>query len=310
MNENIHKKYSHFFIVALYIQILFDIIFRYLYMSLFRTHRSQNLRCETCKSDTNCSNDYLFRRLGQNTNPSITPVVSAPAPAPAPNVLTGGLLFNGSNNLTLSPGVAIGAGAYTVECWFYNNNTWTYPVGSSNRGSIIGGGPDGAASCLSVFFLNGTTITTDLYGIGTQMTYTVIQPTLNTWHHFVLVRDSNFIETVFIDGVKATSSAGGTLGTQSNGQQRNSLSYSGLSKNIGSHYQGHWQGYLSYYRINVGEALYDPTASSITKPTTQPTADSFTKYLMMGDSVTSDASTTQTVVNNGGVIRSSTQIPF
>jgi hypothetical protein len=279
-------------------------------MSFFRTHRSQNLRCETCKSDPNCSNEYVFSRLGQRINQSVNPPVVEPAPIPTPNILTGGLLFNGSNNLTLNPGVAIGAGAYTIECWFYNNNTWAYPVGSGNRGSIIGGGSDGVANCLSVFFLNGTTITTDLYNVGSQMTYTVIQPTLNAWHHFVLVRNSNLIETVFIDGVKATSSAGGTISTQSNGQQQNSVSYSGASKNIGSHYQGNWQGYLSYYRINVGESLYDPTAPTITVPTTTPTANSFTQYLMMGDSVTSDASTTQTVVNNGGVTRSSTQIPF
>ena len=38
------------------------------------------------------------------------------------NTLAGSLLFNGSTQyLSLSPGFALGTGAYTIEGWFYNN---------------------------------------------------------------------------------------------------------------------------------------------------------------------------------------------
>jgi hypothetical protein len=122
-----------------------------------------------------------------------------------------------------------------------------------------------------------------------------------------MVRNSSLVETVFIDGIKATSCAGGT--SISGGQQTNNKNYSGDSVEIGHFYQGYWPGYLTNFRIVPGTAVYDPTASSATVPTTALTNITGTKYLMVGDSATNDGSNTQTVTNVGVTV-STTIVPL
>jgi hypothetical protein len=64
----------------------------------------------------------------------------------------------------------------------------------------------------------------------------------------------------------------------------------------------YWSGYLTNFRVNVGTAVYNSNVSSYTNPTSELTSTSgTTKYLMLGNSVTSDASNTQTITNNGTV---------
>lgn len=226
-------------------------------------------------------------------------------PSKAP--IAGSLIFdNGINTyLKLVPGVAFAAGPYTIECWFYNNLNWSSPH------ALLGGGPDGVTSCMSLFFSDAVTVTTDRYGGGGQRSYTVASISLNAWHHFVLVRDGSAIETVFIDGVKATGAAGGT--SVFGGQQVNNLNYSGVSQNVGIHYGGQWSGYITNMRLVVGTAVYNPTASSITVPTAPLTVVNApdTKYLMLGAVITTDSSGTQTVTNIGNnVTQSSSLKPF
>lgn len=223
--------------------------------------------------------------------------------------LAGSLFFNGGSNtyLKIAPGATIGAGAYTIECWFYNSADWT-----ANRG-LLGGGPNGVTGCMSLFFTNSTSITTDKYGGGGQRTYTMASPiSLNAWHYFTLVRNASLIETVFIDGVKATGAAGGT--SVSGGQQVNSLDFNGATQDICKYYGGQWTGYITNMRIVVGTAVYDPTASTMSVPNTAPLAvvnPPNTKYLMLGAVVTTDSSSTQTVTNNlTSVTQTSSIKPF
>jgi hypothetical protein len=222
--------------------------------------------------------------------------------------LAGSLFFDGGANtyLKIAPGATIGAGAYTIECWFYNSANWT-----ANRG-LLGGGPNGVTGCMSLFFTNSTSITTDKYGGGGQMTYTVPTISLNAWHYFTLVRNASLVETVFIDGVKATGAAGGT--SVSGGQQVNSLNYTGSTQDICKYYGGQWTGYITNMRIVVGTAVYDPTASTMSVPNTAPLAvvnPPNTKYLMLGANVTTDSSSTQTVTNNLSLVTQTSSIkPF
>jgi len=224
--------------------------------------------------------------------------------------LAGSLFFNNNTNtyLNISPGVTIGSGAYTIETWFYNNVSW------AEQRCLLGGFTASTGS-ISVFFTipsAGTiAVTTDKYGGGGQRSYSFPTPSLNAWHHFAMTRNSSQVESVFIDGVKSTGAAGGT--SVSGGQQVNNLDYTGSSQNIAKFYGGFWAGYLTNMRINVGSNVYNPTAASITVPNTAPLAvtSPFTKYLMLGATVTSDASATQTVTNNGSsVTQSSVVKPF
>lgn len=224
--------------------------------------------------------------------------------------LAGSLFFNNNTNtyLTLSPGVTLGNGAYTVETWFYNNADWL-----SSR-ALLGGFTANVGS-MSLFFTipsgGDITVTTDKYGGGGQRSYTFPTPSLNAWHHFAITRNSGQLESVFIDGVKSTGASGGT--SVSGGQQVNNINYNGASADVCKFYGGIWPGYLTNMRINVGFNVYNPGAGSITVPNTAPLSviSPYTKYLMLADSVTSDASATQTVTNNlNSVTRSATIKPF
>ena len=224
--------------------------------------------------------------------------------------LAGSLFFNNNTNtyLNISPGVTISSGAYTVETWFYNNVDW-----ASQR--CLLGGFTASTGSMSLFFTvpsAGTiTVTTDKYGGGGQRSYSFPTPSLNVWHHFAMTRNSSQLETVFIDGVKSTGASGGT--SVSGGQQVNNLDYNGSAQNIGKFYGGFWAGYLTNMRINIGSNVYNPAAASITVPNTAPLAviSPNTKYLMLGATVTADASSTQAVTNNAtSVTQSSVVKPF
>ncbi len=215
--------------------------------------------------------------------------------------LAGSLFFNGgaTTYLALSPGVTIGSGAYTIECWFYNSADWT-----ANRGLLGGSDPTGVIGSMSLFFGNGTSITTDKYGGLGSVTYTMASPiSLNAWHYFTLVRNASLIETVFIDGVRATG-----------GAQTNTINYTGATKDICKYYGGSWTGYITNMRMVVGTAVYDPTASTMTVPNKAPLAvvnPPNTKYLMLGANVTTDSSSTQTVTNNLSLVTQTSSVkPF
>jgi hypothetical protein len=217
---------------------------------------------------------------------------------PVPYVsLAGSIAYDGTigKSLTLTPGAIIGNGAYTVECWFYNTTSW--PTVSPNIRGLLGGSELGA---LTIFFSSNRSVRTDRYTSGEQLEYTVATDiSLNAWHHFAMVRNSSMVETVFIDGVRAISSTGGT--NASSGTQTNNLAYSGKSRYIGEYYQGIWSGYLTNYRIVAGTAMYDPTLTSITVPNAPLESVTNTQYLMLGGNVTLDSTspTAQSVGNNG-----------
>lgn len=223
--------------------------------------------------------------------------------------LAGSLFFNNNTNtyLNISPGVTIGSGAYTIETWFYNN------VGWASQRSLLGGFT-ASTGAMSLFFTipsAGTiSVTTDKYGGGGQRSYSFPTPSLNTWHHFAMTRNSGQLESVFIDGVKSTGASGGT--SVSGGQQVNNLDYNGSAQNIAKFYGGFWSGYLTNMRINIGSNVYNPAAASITVPSAPLAVISpYTKYLMLGATVTADASSTQTVTNNAtSVTQSSVVKPF
>ena len=221
---------------------------------------------------------------------------------PVPYVsLAGSIAFNGTSKLLLSPGANIGGGAYTVECWFYNNRT-SWGTLNPDVAGLLSYGSTNVTQALSVFFPDGRTVGTDSNGGGWQGVYTFASTiSLNTWHHFVLVRNSSFVETVFIDGVKASSATGYNGSSSSNGELTNNRDYVGFSQEIGHFYQGYWPGYLTNYRIVAGTAMYDPTSASITVPNAPLESVTNTQYLMLSGNITLDSTSpsVQSVTNNG-----------
>jgi len=226
--------------------------------------------------------------------------------------LAGSLQFNGSTQyLSISPGFALGTGAYTIEGWFYNNANYT-----SQRALVA----TDQSNALSLFTTDAQSFTLDKYGGGGTRTYTFPVSTLqiNKWQYIILNRNaSTQVETMWVGTFvntssyvtcsRATSAAGGT--SVSGGTQVNNLDYTGVCNWIGRFYGGYWPGFITNFRATVGSAVYDSTSSTVTAPTEPLASLANTKYLMLGANVTLDTSGTQTVTNNGTVTQSAT-VPF
>jgi hypothetical protein len=226
--------------------------------------------------------------------------------------LAGSLQFNGSTQyLSMSPGFALGTGAYTIEGWFYNNVNYTA------QRALVATDQSGA---LSLFSTDAQSFTLDKYGGGGARTYTFPASTLqiNKWQYIILNRNAGTqVETMWVGTFvntssyvtcsRATSAAGGT--SVSGGTQVNNLDYTGVCNWIGRFYGGYWAGFITNLRATVGTAVYNSTSSTVTAPTDPLTSLANTKYLMLGANVTLDTSSTQTVTNNGTVTQSAT-VPF
>ena len=207
--------------------------------------------------------------------------------------LAGSLLFNGSNqSLSMSPGITFGAGAFTVEGWFYNNSNFT------TRG-ILGSPVTSPTGCMNLFFSNNTTITSDKNGGGGQFNYTMGSAiSLNAWHYLIYNRNANGVTAVYIDGVRCTATSTDTL------------NYNTATDTVCRHYGGYWPGYWTNMRITIGSAVYDSSQTTQVTPTSALTSLGNTKYLMLGAAVTTDSSGTQTITNNNSVTQTSLVKPF
>jgi len=228
--------------------------------------------------------------------------------------LAGSLQFNGSSQyLSMSPGFALGTGAYTIEGWFYNNSTYATQKGFVATDQL---------GALSLFNTNAQSLTLDKYGGGGARTYTFPDNTLqvNQWQYIILNRNaSTQVETMWVGTFvntssyvtcnRATAAAGGT--SVSGGTQVNNLDYTGVCNWIGQFYgfSSYWPGFISNFRATVGTAVYNSTSSTVIAPTAPLTSLANTKYLMLGAAVTTDTSGTQTVTNNGTVTQTAT-VPF
>jgi len=221
-----------------------------------------------------------------------------PVPTLAGSLLfTGGSTSHGGSYLSLSPGISIAGGAYTIEGWFQLPN-FTNAYGIMGANAVWG---------LSLFVTNSTTITTDSYGGHGQFSYTVPTMSVNKWYYFALTRNSSNQETLFLGSTPGLSAA-----RSSSGVQTNTINYytsSNPTNDIGTYYGQEWPGYMTNLRVVVGSNVYDPTQTSITAPNAPLTAITNTQYLMLGGAVTTDSSGIQTVTSHGTITQSSTK-PF
>ena len=224
--------------------------------------------------------------------------------------LAGSLQFDAAGNryLSMSPGMTLGGGAFTIEGWFYNTSDFV-------QRPIIG---TDQSLGLSAWIDNAQTIVLDRYGGGYQPNYGFPANTfkINQWQYIVLNRNASLLETMWVGTFVNTSSyvtcarattCGGGTGV-SGGTQTESQNW-GNTNWVGKFYGGLWNGNITNYRVTIGTAVYDSNSSTITAPTQPLPGLANTKYLMLGAAVTTDTSGTQTVTNNNTVTQSATK-PF
>ena len=227
-----------------------------------------------------------------SSTPTPTPTLTqTPSPTPFTS-LAGSLLFNGSNQtLGLSPGVTFGAGAFTLEGWFYNNSNF-------NSKGIIGSPVTSPTGCMNLYFANSTTITSDKNGGGGSFSYTMGSAiTTNAWHYLIYNRNAGGLTAVYIDGIRCTATSTDTL------------NYNTATDTVSRYYGGYWPGYWTNMRMTIGTAVYNSSLTTQVNPRGPLTSLGNTKYLMLGAAVTTDTSGTQTVTNNNTVTQTSDK-PF
>ncbi len=176
--------------------------------------------------------------------------------------------FDGvSDSLTFATSTALSlSGAFTIEFWIFleslaldtiNPSIITFPTQPNAWQVYI----NSAGSYIGLYDGNADVVNTTSSSI-----------TANRWYHVAISRDASNNLAIFLDGVRkgSTASGAGTIGSTT-GTIR-FMAYDGS--------QGDVKGYLSNLRIVKGSAVYNPTQTTLTVPTTALTAVSNTQLLI------------------------------
>ena len=175
---------------------------------------------------------------------------------------------------------AIGTGNFTFEAWI-NPPSWAtaapFFVCTGTGGLWIG--------------KNGSNFVVRAYGVADQLQYATV-PTTNVWTHIVAVRSGTTL-SLFYNGTRVATTT-------------NSYSFAQQPVSIGSDGEPvaptYYTGYISNLRLVKGTAVYDPTASTLTVPTTPLTAITNTSLLTCQSNRFIDNSTNNfTITKNGDV---------
>jgi hypothetical protein len=175
------------------------------------------------------------------------------------NPFTGSVYFDGNgdyltipNNTALNPGT----GDFTFELWVYFN--------ALTQGNIFDGNTNGISLALDA----SNRISFGQSNVAYLVTDTAAM-TIESWFHIVVVRSGTTL-SLFKNGSRvatATNSSNFTTGTI------NRIGWNGFS--------AYFNGYISNLRIVKGTAVYSPSATTITVPTSPLTAITNTQLLLL-----------------------------
>jgi len=212
--------------------------------------------------------------------------------------------LNGAPDSDLS----IGTSAFTIEYWVYLDNA--PGTGSPSYARMFQlDGPSGNSDSKNLqITINPSTKAVQVWAYDGSIAVTIGGSTnmQNAWHHVAVVRDSNQLMTLFIDGTSE--------GTQSNATQSFDPNSGSPRVRIGSYDNGEtngvFNGKISNLRVLVGTALY---TSNFTTPNPPLTNITNTKLLccQSSDSTTTAAVGPDSISEvNPNNIDSSTADPF
>ena len=213
-----------------------------------------------------------------------------------------------STYLSLSPGVNFGTSAFTFETYFK-----TGPV--IDNGFFLG---VGSGNGVSINIHSANEIQIDAFGINATVFVLASSMQVNTWHHLAVTRDASNNETVWLDGVRATSgynrwNTGITYGpvfvdTRNYGGFATSINRSTACGHCNQPGDRDFNGVkITNFRVVVGSSIYDPNLATITLPTTPLANVTNTKLLLNvvdSSSFITDSSGNQTITNESVIFRS------
>ncbi len=211
-----------------------------------------------------------------------------------------------SSYLSLSPGINFGSQAFTFETYFKTGSV-------IDNGFFLGVG-DGNGLSINIHSANEIQI--DGFCIDATVFVLANSIQVNTWHHLAVARDASNKETVWLDGVRATSSYNRWTNAPTPAVFTDTRNYNGNTTGINkSDACAHcnqpgdrdFNGVrMTNFRVVVGSSVYDPNSATITLPTTPLTNVTNTKLLLNvvdSSSATTDASGNQTITNTSVVFR-------
>ena len=217
------------------------------------------------------TNNFTITRNGNTTQGSFSPYGS-----------NWSNYFDGSGDYLTTPtntALDFGTGDFTVEFWLFPTTlTFNIFLSAPNNG-ITQIGYDGADDVRYLYFYNNSNTIRDT---------TSASLTLNQWNHVVLCR------------------SGTTLSLFSNGVRRGTATYSSAISfstcTIGRYYPGGYdtKGYISNVRMVKGTAVYNPSQTTYTVPTSPLTAISGTSLLTCQSNRFIDNSTNNFTITRDG----------
>jgi hypothetical protein len=168
--------------------------------------------------------------------------------------------FDGTGDyLTVPSNTAfdLGSGAFTLEAWVYRT--------ASGSVNIF----HGSSAGLILYIDSSNKAVVRLFGVADLLT-SADAIAINTWTHVAVARSGTTL-SMWLNGSR---SSGGTVSNSSNfGQTGVIIGTNDISTSL-------YSGYMSSLRLVKGTAVYDPTQSSITVPTSPLTAVSGTSLLL------------------------------
>ena len=219
-----------------------------------------------------------------------------------------------SSYLSLSPGINFSNSPFTFETYFKTGSV-------IDNGFFLGvGGGNG----MSINIHSANEIQVDGFCINATIFVLTNPMQVNTWHHLAVARDALNNETVWLDGVRASSGYNRwNTGIRYGPVFVDDRNYNGYTTGINistacAHCNGpgdrDFNGVkMTNFRVVVGSSVYDPNSATITLPSTPLTNVTNTKLLLNVTNSTNyitDSSGTQTVSNSSVVFRSAdTTVP-
>ncbi len=200
---------------------------------------------------------------------------------------------------------SFGTGAFTIECWI---NLASLPSGTGYPASywLFGGGPVNSNTGID-FYINNTQIGFNLTNFTSPTAIGNHGMSVGTWYHVAVVRGgtSNQTLSIYVNGSRVATASGvtATADAATTGIAISAAEPSGATS-------GNFDGYISNHRIVKGTAVYDPTQSALTVPTTSLTAVANTQLLTCQSSRFIDNSTNALTITVNGTPSVSPAQPF
>lgn len=169
-----------------------------------------------------------------------------------PTGMSSSIYFDGTGDYLTTPSNAVFSfpAEFTIEMWIYPITQLTISAGNTTVLFFVDG-----TNGLQIGAQSATAWGLANKSVGWRLTTTTF-PTLSTWNHIAISRNSSNNTAIFLNGTRV---ANGTV-TDSFGA---GLVYVGFASAFALAYNG----YLSNLRSAKGTAIYDPTLTTLTVPT-------------------------------------------